>query len=111
MIRDNQWVDVTPVPGAHIANFSDLMQILSNDEFISVEHRVLSQLARLRISTATFSTPSIRAAGKPFGPIKELITKEKPTVYRDFMLEEYFQYYKTKGARVESAFDYYRINK
>ncbi|KAL1539675.1 1-aminocyclopropane-1-carboxylate oxidase 1-like [Salvia divinorum] len=111
MLRDNQWVDVPPVPGALIANFGDLMQILSNDEFISVEHRVLSQLAGPRISVATFSTPSIRAAGKPFGPIKELVTHDKPAVYRDFMFEEYFQYYKTKGARVESAFDYYRINK
>ncbi|KAG6400868.1 hypothetical protein SASPL_137713 [Salvia splendens] len=54
MLRDNLWVDVPPVPGALIANFSDLMQILSNDEFISVEHRVLSQLAGPRISMATF---------------------------------------------------------
>lgn len=95
----------------YVINYNYHLQILSNDEFISVEHRVLSQLAGPRISVATFSTPSIRAAGKPFGPIKELITKEKPAVYRDFMFEEYFQYYKVKGARVESAFDYYRINK
>ncbi|XP_047963300.1 1-aminocyclopropane-1-carboxylate oxidase homolog 12-like [Salvia hispanica] len=80
------------------------MQILSNEKFISVEHRVLSQLEGLK-------NPSIRAAGKPFGPIKELVAKEKPAVYRDFMFKEYFQYYKVKGARVESAFDYYMINK
>ncbi|XP_057798063.1 1-aminocyclopropane-1-carboxylate oxidase homolog 12-like [Salvia miltiorrhiza] len=111
MLRHNQWLDVPPVRGALIANFGDLMQILSNDEFISVEHRVLSQSVGPRISVATFSTPSIRAAGKPFGPIKELLSQDKPAVYRDFMFEDYFQYYKTKGARVESAFDYYRINK
>ena len=63
-----------------------------------------------RISVACFFTPSMNAAAKPFGPIKELVSKDKPAVYRDFMFEEYFQYYKTKAARVESALEYYRIN-
>ncbi|XP_047956481.1 1-aminocyclopropane-1-carboxylate oxidase homolog 1-like [Salvia hispanica] len=110
MLHGNQWVDVPPVPGALIANFGDLMQLFSNGEFISVEHRVVSQLAGPRISVATFSTPNIRIMGKPFGPIKELVTKDKPAVYRDFMFEEYFKYYKTKAASVESALEYYRIN-
>ncbi|KAA8550772.1 hypothetical protein F0562_002456 [Nyssa sinensis] len=109
ILRQNQWVDVPPVRGALIANIGDLMQIISNDKFKSVEHRVLAQSVGPRISVACFFTPSGRASAKPFGPIKELLSKDNPPVYRDFLCSEYFEYYKMKGTNVTSALPHYRI--
>nr|GFB45414.1 oxoglutarate/iron-dependent dioxygenase [Tanacetum cinerariifolium] len=35
------WVDVDPNPGALVINIGDMLQIMSNDEYRSVEHRVV----------------------------------------------------------------------
>ncbi|KAK4418376.1 1-aminocyclopropane-1-carboxylate oxidase11 [Sesamum alatum] len=109
ILHDDHWVDVPPVRGALIANIGDLMQIISNDKFISVEHRVVAQPVGPRISVACFFTPSLKAGAKPFAPIKELLSDENPALYRDFMFREYTQHYKTKGEKVESALLHYKI--
>ncbi|CAA2982006.1 1-aminocyclopropane-1-carboxylate oxidase homolog 1-like [Olea europaea subsp. europaea] len=111
ILHDDQWVDVPPVRGALIANIGDLMQIISNDKFISVEHRVLAQPVGPRISVACFFTPSLRAGAKPFAPIKEILSVENPALYREFLFREYCQYYKTKGQDVTSALPHFRIER
>ncbi|XP_059626003.1 1-aminocyclopropane-1-carboxylate oxidase homolog 1-like [Cornus florida] len=109
IVHQNQWFDVPPVPGALIANIGDLMQIISNDKFKSVEHRVLAQPIGPRVSVACFFTPSGRAGSKTFGPIKELVTEESPAIYREFLCGEYYQYYKMKGTNVTSALPHYKL--
>ncbi|XP_059663754.1 1-aminocyclopropane-1-carboxylate oxidase homolog 1-like [Cornus florida] len=109
VFHQNQWIDVAPVPGALIANIGDLMQIISNDKFKSVEHRVLAQPVGPRVSVACFFTASGRAASKPFGPIKELLSEDQPPIYREFICSEYHKYYKTKGADVTSALPHYKL--
>ncbi|PIN23113.1 Iron/ascorbate family oxidoreductase [Handroanthus impetiginosus] len=111
ILHDDKWADVPPVHGALIANIGDLMQIISNDKFTSVEHRVVAQAVGPRISVACFLMPSQRAAGKPFGPIKELVSDENPRIYREFMFREYYEYYKTKGQHVNSALPHFWISK
>ncbi|KAI3520548.1 hypothetical protein L1887_09997 [Cichorium endivia] len=38
----DDWVDVEAFPGAVVINIGDLLQMMSNDEYKSVEHRVLA---------------------------------------------------------------------
>ncbi|XP_059660378.1 1-aminocyclopropane-1-carboxylate oxidase homolog 1-like [Cornus florida] len=109
VFHQNQWVDVSPVPGALLANIGDLMQIISNDKFKSVEHRVLAQPVGPRVSVACFFNPSSRFQSKPFGPIKELLSDGKQPIYRDLLCSEYYQYYKTKGTNVISALPHYKL--
>ncbi|XP_031399302.1 1-aminocyclopropane-1-carboxylate oxidase homolog 1-like isoform X2 [Punica granatum] len=52
----NHWIDVPPVPGALVVNIGDLLQLISNDLFKSVEHRVLASKVGPRISIACFFT-------------------------------------------------------
>ncbi|KAL3329039.1 hypothetical protein AABB24_036243, partial [Solanum stoloniferum] len=40
---DNQWADVTPIEHALVVNIGDLLQILSNDKFVSAIHRVVAK--------------------------------------------------------------------
>ncbi|CAI0420473.1 unnamed protein product [Linum tenue] len=47
VLHQNQWVDVPPLPGA---------LLISNDKFVSVEHRVISKSIRPRVSVASFFT-------------------------------------------------------
>lgn len=54
LYQDN-WINVKPVPGDLIVNGGDLLQLITNDKFKSVEHRVLANHDGPRISIACFS--------------------------------------------------------
>ncbi|KAL3517677.1 hypothetical protein ACH5RR_020266 [Cinchona calisaya] len=98
VLHQDQWVDVLPVPGTLLANIGDLMQIISNDKFKSVEHRVLARSVGSRVSTACFFFPSSTHLFKPYGPIKELLSETKPPLYREVSNTEYTTTY-LKNAR------------
>ncbi|CAN1287711.1 1-aminocyclopropane-1-carboxylate oxidase homolog 4 [Linum perenne] len=80
LIGEN-WVDVVPVQGALVVNIGDLLQIMSNDEYKSVKHRVRANpSSKPRVSVVVFfhtSEPDAIA-----GPFPELISDQKPAVYR-----------------------------
>uniref|UniRef100_A0A453MLZ9 Fe2OG dioxygenase domain-containing protein n=3 Tax=Aegilops tauschii subsp. strangulata TaxID=200361 RepID=A0A453MLZ9_AEGTS len=52
--RRPAWVDVPAEAGALVVNVGDYLQILSNDRFRSVEHRVVANGAGPRVSVACF---------------------------------------------------------
>ncbi|KAK9105914.1 hypothetical protein Scep_022758 [Stephania cephalantha] len=102
------WVDVVPVPGALVINVGDILQILSNDEYKSVEHRVLANRFREpRISIAIFFNPGDREA--LYGPLPELISPEKPALYRQFKLSEFLRRFVTKELDGKSLINYFRL--
>ncbi|KDP40306.1 hypothetical protein JCGZ_02304 [Jatropha curcas] len=59
VLHQNHWVDVPPTPGALVVNIGDLLQLISNDKFISVEHRVVGNHIGPRISVACFFSTSV----------------------------------------------------
>ncbi|XP_016477382.1 deacetoxyvindoline 4-hydroxylase-like [Nicotiana tabacum] len=88
VVHNNQWVDVEPIEQGLVVNIGDFLQILSNDKFVSVNHRVLANQIGPRISVACFFT-GVFTPPKMYGPIKELITDEKPAVYKEFLVIDY----------------------
>ncbi|KAF3432123.1 hypothetical protein FNV43_RR26862 [Rhamnella rubrinervis] len=103
------WVDVKPVEGAIVINVGDLLQILSNDEYKSVDHRVLANpTSKPRISIATFLRPS--KTEDIYGPLPELITPEKPALFRQFKLSDYFRTFFTKAMKGKTLVNYYRAD-
>ncbi|CAL5347390.1 unnamed protein product [Camellia sinensis] len=107
VMHQNQWVDVQPIHGGLVVNIGDLLQIISNDKFRSVDHRVLANNVGPRISVAFFFSGAF-ATPKLYGPIKELITEQNPPLYRNFLVSEYIGKFKAK-ALDESLLDHFKL--
>ncbi|KAH7842500.1 hypothetical protein Vadar_006017 [Vaccinium darrowii] len=89
VMHKNQWVDVQPISGALVVNIGILLQMISNDKFKSVDHRVVANHVGPRISVACFFA-GVVAPPKPYGPIEEFISEENPPKYKDFLVTDYF---------------------
>ncbi|KAM5553100.1 1-aminocyclopropane-1-carboxylate oxidase [Rosa sericea] len=109
VLQHNMWIDVPPVPGALVVNIGDFLQLISNDKFKSVEHRVLANHRGPRISVAGFFSTGLLPLTKLYGPIKELLSEDNPPKYRETTLRDYHAYYREKGLDGRSALSYYKL--
>ncbi|KAE9589898.1 hypothetical protein Lal_00037578 [Lupinus albus] len=109
VFHQNHWIDVNPVQGALVVNIGDFMQLISNDKFKSVEHRVLCGSVGPRVSAACHIYPSQSHKYKPYGPIEELTSNQNPPKYRATHNAEYLAYYRSKGLDGNKALPYFRL--
>ncbi|KAJ9537268.1 hypothetical protein OSB04_030001 [Centaurea solstitialis] len=105
----NSGPDVPHVPGGLVVNVGDLLQIISNDKFKSVDHRVLANHDGPRISVACFFT-GVTVPPKMYGPIKELTLKSDrhQPAYKDFSVGEYIEKFFTRSIDT-SGLDNFRL--
>ncbi|KAL2334632.1 hypothetical protein Fmac_015845 [Flemingia macrophylla] len=110
VLHENQWVDVHPVHGSLVVNIGDFLQLITNDLFASVYHRVLSRHTGPRISVATFFVnKSPHGGSKVIGPIKELLSKDNPPMYRDTTVRDVYARYFEKGLDGTSSLTPFRL--
>ncbi|KAM3356528.1 1-aminocyclopropane-1-carboxylate oxidase [Capsicum galapagoense] len=109
VLHQNQWVNVPPVPGSLVVNIGDFLQLMSNDKYISVEHRVIANENASRMSVACFFGISPWESHKLFEPIAELISEDNPPKYRATTAKEYRNYALSKGLDGTSALSPYKI--
>ncbi|PHT38993.1 1-aminocyclopropane-1-carboxylate oxidase -like protein [Capsicum baccatum] len=101
VLHQNQWVDVPPTPGALV--------LISNDKYVSVEHRVLANKVGPRISVACFFFTGPLPSSKLYGPITELLSEDNPPKYRATTVEDYTHYFRKKGLDGASALLHFKI--
>ncbi|KAK6778090.1 hypothetical protein RDI58_024808 [Solanum bulbocastanum] len=89
VLHQNQWVDVPPTRGALVVNIGDLLQLISNAKYISVEHRVLANKVGPRVSVPCFFGTDSMSSSKLYGPISEVLSEDNPKKYCATTLKYY----------------------
>lgn len=69
-----EWIDVPPVPGAYVINLGDMMELLTNGEFIATSHRVR------RVQQERYSFPLFFAFDYEtrVAPLSRFVSAERP---------------------------------
>ncbi|KAI8561010.1 hypothetical protein RHMOL_Rhmol04G0302000 [Rhododendron molle] len=87
----------------------ELPELVSNDKFVSVEHRVLANHVGPRVSVACFFNTHGYPSTKMYGPIKDLLSEDNPPVYRETTVKDFVAYYDSKGLDGKSALTYFKL--
>ncbi|KAF7808469.1 protein SRG1-like [Senna tora] len=86
--KDGVWIPVTFLPEAFVVNVGDIMEIVSNGAYNSIEHRASVNKEKERISIAMFFNPKFEAE---IGPARSLISPKNPPLFKRMLMEDYFK--------------------
>ncbi|KAJ9565785.1 hypothetical protein OSB04_001751 [Centaurea solstitialis] len=87
--KDGIWIPVNFLPDAFIVNVGDVLEIMSNGVYRSIEHRATVNATKERISMAMFFNPKLEAE---VGPAKSLLkNKANPPRYKTMVMEQYLK--------------------
>lgn len=89
------------------------MQLITNDKFKSVHHRVLANKTGPRISVACFFRTHFRdeISSRLYGPIKELLSDENPPIYKEITVKEFIVQRYKNGLNGISALSSFKLHK
>ncbi|PNX78347.1 1-aminocyclopropane-1-carboxylate oxidase 1-like protein [Trifolium pratense] len=88
------------------------VELITNDRFVSVYHRVLSQNIGPRISVGSFFVNSCfpgKGASKVYGPTKELLSEENTPIYKDVTIKDFFLHFYEKGLYGNSSLEPFKL--
>ncbi|CAL4940211.1 unnamed protein product [Urochloa decumbens] len=85
--KDGRWFPVRPLPGAILINIGDILDIMTNGAYKSVEHRVIPDAERGR-TTVVFVQEAM--VGGMVTPLPGLLKEQEPR-YKSIDLDEYIK--------------------
>ncbi|KAL2341078.1 hypothetical protein Fmac_009018 [Flemingia macrophylla] len=88
--KDGLWIPVNVISGAFIVNIGDILEIMSNGAYKSVEHRAIVNSEKERISIAMFFLPRFQSE---IGPAISLTNPENPPLFKRIGVEKYVKDY------------------
>ncbi|KAK2437837.1 protein SRG1 [Trifolium repens] len=104
--KDEQWIPIKPLPNAFIVNIGDMLEIITNGIYPSIEHRATVNLEKERISLATFYGPNMQAI---LAPAPSLVTQERPAQFRKISVVDHFNGYFSQELRGKSYLNQMKI--
>ncbi|KAL6850386.1 hypothetical protein ACP4OV_021013 [Aristida adscensionis] len=104
---DGKWLAVEPLDGALIVNIGDIIEILSNGRYRSVEHRATVNPHKERIAAAMFHQVLPETT---VGPLPELMERDGGARFKSVSHAEFMRrFFSTKLDGRRSHLEYYRI--
>ncbi|KAE9604479.1 hypothetical protein Lal_00011088 [Lupinus albus] len=102
VLKDNLWYKVPIISDALLVNVGDQIEILSNGNFWSPIHRVVTNAEKERLTIAMFCIPDIE---KEIKPIDKLVNESRPVLYRPVKnyTEIFFKYYQQGKRPIEAS--------
>ncbi|KAE8711068.1 hypothetical protein F3Y22_tig00110303pilonHSYRG00118 [Hibiscus syriacus] len=91
-----KWIPVKPIRNAIVVNVGDVVEILSNGMYKSIEHRATTNESKARISLATIMIPYDELE---IGPMQCAVDDGRPRMYRNIKYLDYVRY--TLGRKTE----------
>lgn len=104
--KDGRWVTIKPLPNALVVNIGDIMEIVSNGVYKSIEHRAIVNSDYERLSVATFYSSTM---GTELGPAQSLVAQHKVANFRRVPLEEYFKGFFARKLDGKSYLDFMKV--
>ncbi|KAJ4724056.1 2-oxoglutarate (2OG) and Fe(II)-dependent oxygenase superfamily protein [Melia azedarach] len=101
------WIHVPPVNGSLVINIGDALQILSNGKYRSVEHCVIANGSRNRISVPIFVNP------RPHDiicPLPEVLATGEKAVYKEVLYSDYVKHFFRKAHDGKKTVDFAKMN-
>ncbi|GAB2287102.1 hypothetical protein Dimus_021487 [Dionaea muscipula] len=100
------WIHVRPTRGALVVNIGDMLQLLSNGRYKSIEHKVVVNPRKNRVSIAVFVNP---APDQVVGPLPEVLVGGEKPLYREVIFLDYFKYFFSKGHDGKATIEWAKI--
>ncbi|KDP21181.1 hypothetical protein JCGZ_21652 [Jatropha curcas] len=104
--KEGKWIPVKPLPNAFVVNIGDMMEIVSNGVYRSIEHRATVNSTKERISAATFYTPKLDGV---LGPAASLIGAHNPAIFRQVQVGKYLKEFFARKLEGKSYLECMRI--
>ncbi|XP_059289635.1 protein SRG1-like [Lycium ferocissimum] len=101
--KDGTWVPIKQLPNALIVNIGDMMEIVSNGVYKSIEHRATVNSNEERLSVATFYHMNLDSE---LGPAHSLIGPHNPAIFRRVPVQKYLQDYFARKLDGKSYVDF-----
>uniref|UniRef100_A0A453AFX7 Fe2OG dioxygenase domain-containing protein n=2 Tax=Aegilops tauschii TaxID=37682 RepID=A0A453AFX7_AEGTS len=103
--RHGAWIPVKPHCDALLVNVGDLLEIMTNGKYKSIEHRVTINAHKERLSISAFQIPNYDGIISPI-----LETTEEKILYKTVKVEEYLGFYFSNKLEGKRALDYAKLS-
>ncbi|GLT50583.1 hypothetical protein SLA2020_240610 [Shorea laevis] len=104
--KDGRWIPIKPLPNAFVVNIGDIMEIVSNGLYRSIEHRAMVNSTRDRLSVATFYSSKLDLE---LGPAPSIIGPNNPAIFQRVPLGKYFKEFFARKLNGKSYLDFMRM--
>ncbi|KAH6834199.1 senescence-related gene 1 protein [Perilla frutescens var. hirtella] len=104
--KDGAWIPVSPLPNAFVVNVGDVLEIVTNGVYRSLEHRATVNSEKERLSIATFLSPAI---DNDICPAPSLVSLQTPAKFKTISAAEYLRGLFSKELKGKSYVELLRI--